>query len=451
MTLIYRKDFGPDFHWGVAVSAYQIEGGWQADGKGPSIWDDFVHRSGRIDRRETGDVACDFYHRYLADIQLLKSLSIPAFRFSFSWPRLFPEGRGRVNPAGVAFYHQVIDALLAEGIEPWVTLYHWDLPLALQKAYGGWESRQVVEDFLAYVRFCAQEYGRKVRYWMVLNEPLAFTAAGYLLGIHAPGRQGLKPFLAAVHHVALAQGLAIRELKALLPSVAWVGTTFSASPVFAYRPGFWRDEAAARRYDALLNRLFIEPLMGLGYPVDAFPLLAEIERRHGRAGDREQMAARPDFIGIQNYTREVVRYHPLVPWIQGRPVPPKRRGVPYQAMGWEIYPESLYLALRQFASYDSRLPLVITENGYAAQQETTEDPQRITYLKAALRQVYRAKQEGIAVAGYFIWTFMDNFEWAEGYRPQFGLVYVDWQTLARRPKQSAFWYQRFLQGEESLS
>jgi len=189
-----RSDFGTDFHWGVAVAAYQIEGGWNADGKGPSIWDDFVHRPRKIDRRETGDIACDFYHRYLEDIQLLKDLHIPAFRFSISWPRLFPAGRGQPNPAGVAFYHQVIDALLAVGIEPWVTLYHWDLPLTLQTEYGGWTNRKILDDFLAYATFCAKEYGRKVRYWMVLNEPLAFTAVGYLLGVHAPGLRGLKPF-----------------------------------------------------------------------------------------------------------------------------------------------------------------------------------------------------------------------------------------------------------------
>jgi beta-glucosidase len=447
---IYRKDFGMDFHWGVAVAAYQIEGAWQADGKGLSIWDDFVHRPGKIDRRETGDVACDFYNRYLEDIQLLRQLEIPSFRFSLSWSRIFPEGRGRINPAGVAFYHQVIDACLAAGVEPWVTLYHWDLPLALQKAYGGWTGRQVVEDFLAYVEFCAKEYGRKVRYWMVLNEPFAFTAVGYLLGVHAPGKRGLRPFLAAVHHAALAQGEGIKRLKALLPSKSWVGTTFSTSPTLPYRPQNWRDVAAARRYDAVFNRLFIEPLMGLGYPVDGFPLLAEIEKRYLRPGDRERMMARPDFIGIQNYTREVIRHHAMVPWIKGRPIPAKRRGTPYQAMGWEVYPESLYLAIKLFAQYDRQMPIIITENGYAAEKETTEDSQRTNYLQAALRQVYRAQQEGLSVKGYFIWTFMDNFEWAEGYRPQFGIVYVDRRTLARQPKASAYWYRDFLQGRVAL-
>jgi beta-glucosidase len=445
-----RSDFGTDFHWGVAVSAYQIEGGWNADGKGPSIWDDFVHRPRKIDRHETGDIACDFYHRYLEDIQLLKDLHIPAFRFSISWPRLFPTGRGQPNLAGVAFYHQVIDALLAAGIEPWVTLYHWDLPLALQTEYGGWTNRKILDDFLAYATFCAKEYGRKVRYWMVLNEPLAFTAVGYLLGVHAPGLRGLKPFLAAVHHAALVQGESIKLLKALLPSTAQVGTTFSTSPTFPYRPESWKDQAAARRYDALFNRLFIEPLMGLGYPVDAFPLLAEIERRHAQPGDRQRMAARPDFIGIQNYTREVIRHHALVPYVKGRPIPAKRRGAPYQAMGWEVYPESLYLAIKLFARYDHQLPIIITENGYAAENETTDDPQRISYLQAALRQVYCAQKEGHQVKGYFIWTFLDNFEWAEGYRPQFGIVYVDRKTLQRQPKQSAYWYRDFLNSKAAI-
>lgn len=446
---IYRRDFGEGFHWGVAVSAYQIEGGWNADGKGPSIWDAFVRRPGKIHRRETGDIACDFYHRYLEDIQLLRELHIPAFRFSISWPRLLPEGRGKVNPAGIAFYHQVIDACLAAGIEPWVTLYHWDLPLALEEGYGGWTNRRILDDFLAYVELCAKEYGSKVKYWMVLNEPMAFTAVGYLLGVHAPGRRGLKNFFPAVHHAALAQAEGIRFLRHLLPK-AVVGTTFSTSPTFPYRPGNPKDEAATRRYDAVLNRLFVEPLLGRGYPTDAFPELAEISRRHAQPGDEERLAARPDFIGIQNYTRELIKYHAFIPWIKGRPIPPKRRGVPYQAMGWEVFPESLYLALKQFSQYDPSLPIVITENGFAAEGETTDDPKRIAYLQAALRQVYRAKQEGIKVQGYFIWTFLDNFEWAEGYRPQFGIVYVDRATLERRPKQSALWFRDFLLEKEGL-
>ncbi|MCX8112354.1 MAG: GH1 family beta-glucosidase [Bacteroidia bacterium] len=446
---IKRKDFGADFSWGVAVSAYQIEGGWNADGKGPSIWDAFVRRPGKIDRRETGDVACDFYNRYLEDIRLLRELRIPAFRFSISWPRIFPEGRGRTNPAGVAFYHQVIDACLAEGIEPWITLYHWDLPLALEEGYGGWTNRKIVEDFIAYVSFCASEYGGKVKYWMILNEPLAFTAAGYLLGVHAPGRRGLKNFFPAVHHAALAQAEGVRVLKSLSPK-AVVGTTFSTSPTFSYRAGHPKDEAAARRYDAVLNRLFVEPLLGRGYPTDAFPELSQISERYAQPGDEKRLEARPDFIGIQNYSREVIKHHALVPWIRGRPIPPKRRGAPYQAMGWEVFPESLYLALRQFSQYDPTLPLVVTENGFAAEKERTEDPGRIAYLKAALRQVYRAQQEGIRVKGYFIWTFLDNFEWAEGYRPQFGIVYVDRATLSRHPKQSALWYRDFLGGEAEL-
>ncbi|MEN3040101.1 MAG: GH1 family beta-glucosidase [Bacteroidia bacterium] len=449
MSPIWRRDFGEDFHWGVAVSAYQIEGGWNADGKGPSIWDAFVRRPGKIDRRETGDVACDFYHRYLEDIRLLKELSIPCFRFSISWPRLLPEGRGRVNPAGIAFYHQVIDACLAEGIEPWVTLYHWDLPLALEEAYGGWTNRRILDDFIAYVDLCIKEYGGKVKYWMVLNEPLAFTAVGYLLGIHAPGRRGLRHFLPAVHHAALAQAEGIRRLKEALPK-AVVGTTFSTSPTFPHRSDHPKDAAASQRYDAVLNRLFIEPLLGRGYPVDAFPALAEIMRRYAQPGDEARMAARPDFIGIQNYTREVIKHHALIPWIKGKPIPPKKRRASYQAMGWEVYPESVYLALRQFAQYDSTLPIVITENGFAAEGETTEDLARIEYIRAALRQVYRAKQEGLPVKGYFIWTFMDNFEWAEGYRPQFGIVYVDRATLERKPKRSALWYRDFLRGETAI-
>ncbi|MCS7189747.1 MAG: GH1 family beta-glucosidase [Bacteroidia bacterium] len=449
MEPIGRKDFGEDFHWGVSVSAYQIEGGWNSDGKGPSIWDAFVRKPGKVYHRETGDIACDFYHRYLEDIRLLKDLHIPCFRFSFSWPRLIPRGRGETNPKGVDFYHQVIDACLAMGIEPWVTLYHWDLPLALEEAYGGWTNRQILDDFLRYVEFCAQEYGKKVKYWMVMNEPLAFTALGYLLGIHAPGKRGFKNFMPAVHHVALAQAEGIRLLKQALPKGV-VGTTFSTSPTFPYRERNLNDLAAARRYDAVLNRLFVEPLLGRGYPVDALPSLKEVFQRYAQKGDEERLIARPDFLGIQNYTREVIKHHGLVPWIKGRPIPPKRRKVPHQAMGWEVYPESLFLALRQFAQYDPTLPLIVTENGYAAEGETTHDPERIAYLSQAIKQVHKAQQAGVLVKGYFVWTFMDNFEWAEGYRPQFGIVYVERRTLERKPKESAYWYRDFLAGKVTI-
>ncbi|MCS6789559.1 MAG: GH1 family beta-glucosidase [Bacteroidia bacterium] len=446
---IRREDFGKDFHWGVAVSAYQIEGGWQADGKGPSIWDAFVRRAGKIDRRETGDVACDFYHRYLEDIQLMRELSIPAFRFSISWPRILPEGKGKPNPEGIRFYHQVIDACLAANIEPWVTLYHWDLPLALEEAYGGWADRKIIEDFLNYAELCAKEYGGKVKYWMILNEPLAFTILGYLLGVHAPGHRSVQKFLAAVHHAALVQAEGIRLLKSLLPK-AVIGTTFSVSPTFPHRPNNPKDIAAARRFDALFNRIFIEPLLGKGYPVNELPLLRDIYNKYLRPGDEERLRANPDFIGIQNYTREAIKHHALIPYIKARTIPAKRRGVPYHAMGWEVYPESMYLILKQFSQYDPNLTFIITESGYAGEGETTQDTPRLEYLKAVLRQIHRAKQEGIRVEGYFIWTLMDNFEWAEGYRPQFGIVYVDRATLRRQPKASAHWYKKFLENKEAI-
>lgn len=444
-----RTDFGPDFHWGVSTAAYQIEGSGDCDGKGPSIWDAFVRRPGKIKRGEHGHQACDFYRRWPQDLDLLRALHVPNYRFSVAWSRVLPQGTGAVNPAGLDYYERLVDGCLARGIAPWLTLYHWDLPLALQRR-GGWSNRNVVGWFADYADLVARRLGDRVRHWMVLNEPMVFVGAGHLLGIHAPGKRGLGAFLAATHHAALAQGEGGRALRAALPAAAQIGTTFSCSYVTPARPGLARDERATRRADALLNRLFVEPALGLGYPVQDLPFLGWLDR-YIQPGDEARLPFAFDFLGVQNYTREVVRHSPFVPLVWATLVGAARRRVPHTTMGWEVYPESLYHMLRQFAAYPNAPRLVVTENGAAFPDEPTADgrvpdPARLAYLRACIGQVLRAKREGVPVDGYFAWSFTDNFEWAEGYAPRFGLVHVDYASQRRTIKDSGHWYRQLLTG-----
>ena len=444
-----RADFGPDFSWGVSAAAYQTEGAWNLDGKGPSIWDDFVRRRGKIKGRQHADEATEFYHRWPQDLDLMRGLGIPNFRFSAAWSRVLPAGTGPVNAAGLDFYDRLVDGCLARGITPWLTVYHWDLPLALQRR-GGWQNRSILGWFTEYAELLARRLGDRVAHWMVLNEPLAFTGAGHLLGIHAPGRRSLGAFLAATHHAALAQAEGGRALRAALPAMARIGSTFSCAHVEPWRPALGRDVAAARRADALLNRLFVEPALGLGYPVADLPVLGWLDR-YVKPGDEARLPFAFDFLGVQNYTREVVRFSPYVPLLWATLVGARQRRVPHTAMGWEVYPESLYHALRRFAAYPGVPRLLVTENGSAFPDAAPRagrlpDPARQAFLQASLGQLLRARREGVPVDGYFVWSFTDNFEWAEGYAPRFGLVHVDYPTQQRTVKDSGHWYSAFLRG-----
>ena len=449
LPVLTKSAFGEDFRWGVSTAAYQIEGAHEAEGKGLSIWDVFSSRKGKIKQRHHGNQACDFFNRYPDDLQLMQSMAIPNFRFSLSWSRLLPQGIGRVNQHGVAYYDRLIDHCLELGITPWLTLYHWDLPHALEQK-GGWTNRDIVGWFEEYAALAVKLYGDRVRHWMVLNEPMVFTGAGYFLGVHAPGRRGFGPFIPAVHHATLCQAAGGRVIKDLSPD-AEVGTTFSCSHIEPLRQQE-RDILAARRVDALLNRLFLEPALGLGYPLDDLRFMRRIEK-YMLPGDEERMAFDFDFIGVQNYTREVVKYAFWTPFLQASLVPARKRGVPYTLMNWEVYPESIYHILRQFNRYPGIPKLIVTENGAAFPDELKDgqvhDPERLSYLKRYLQQVQRAKQEGVQVQGYFVWSFVDNFEWAEGYDPRFGLVHVDFETQQRTIKSSGYWYRDFLRGHAS--
>ncbi len=442
--MLDRKEFGDDFKWGVSTAAPQIEGAWNTDGKGPSIWDKFSKEKGKILNNDNGDVACDFYKRYTEDLDLMASMNIPNFRFSLSWPRILPEGTGAVNSNGMDFYDRLIDYTLAIGIEPWITLYHWDLPQKLEDR-GGWTNRDIINWFGDYVSLCANKFGDRVKNWMVMNEPMVFTGAGYFLGIHAPGRRGLYNFIPAVHHAAMCQSHGARILKDILPQ-AHIGTTFSCSHVEPFSDKE-QDLEAAKKVDVLLNRLFIEPALGLGYPVKDLSLLERIYK-YFKAGDEAMLPFDFDFIGVQNYTREIVRHAPFVPFVQAKLVKAEARKVVTTTMNWEVYPECIYKILKKYAAYPQIKKIIVTENGAAFNDVLlwgkVNDVSRMEYLQSHIKQVLRAKNEGVNVAGYFVWTFTDNFEWAEGYHPRFGLVYIDFRTQKRTVKQSGNWYKKFL-------
>jgi beta-glucosidase len=443
-TAFSKQDFGEDFYWGVSTAAFQIEGACNIDGKGPSIWDTFTQKKGKVHENQNALIACDFYNRYEQDIDLIKHLNIPNFRFSVAWSRIFPNGSGKINQAGVDYYNRVIDYCLKQGVEPWLTIYHWDLPQALE-AKGGWTNRDVVQWFTNFVSVCAQNFGDRVKHWMVMNEPAVFTGAGYFLGIHAPGRTGLKNFLPAVHHVTLGIAEGARTLRKLLPE-AQIGTTFSCSHIEPYstKPN---DVGAAKRADVLINRLFIEPILGMGYPMADLPVLQKLNK-YILPGDEKKLAFDFDFIGIQNYTREIVQYSFFTPYIGAKLVEAKTRNVPLTEMGWEVYPQAMYEVIKKFSAYKQIKNIYITENGSAfkdtIEKEEIDDILRIQYMQDNLEQVLKAKQEGCPVNGYFVWTLTDNFEWAEGYRPRFGLIHINFETQQRLIKNSGHWYKRFL-------
>ena len=439
-----KEDFGDDFNWGISTAAYQIEGAHNADGKGPSIWDSFSQKRKKIIDNHNGNIACDFYNRYADDIALLYKLNIPNYRFSISWSRILPYGVGIINHKGIDFYNRIIDFCLELGIQPWITLYHWDLPEELQKK-GGWTNRDVVHWFGYYVDCCIKHFGDRVKHWMILNEPMVFTGAGYFLGVHAPGKKGLTNFLSAAHHATLCQAEGGRIIKTLR-SDCKVGTTISYSHIEPFSDTD-KDRAAAKKVDALLNRMFLEPLLGMGYPVKDLKILERIER-FMYPGDEGKLAFDMDFIGLQNYTRELVKYAPFMPFVKAKIIKADKRNVDRTLMNWEIYPPSMYEALKRINAYAGVKEIIVTENGAAFKDELlneqVNDVQRVNYLKDHIEQVLLAKKEGVNVKGYFIWTLLDNFEWAEGFHPRFGLVYVNFDTQQRIIKSSGNWYSNFI-------
>ncbi|SDJ21414.1 beta-glucosidase [Pedobacter sp. ok626] len=443
--MIKASDFGKDFLWGVATAAAQIEGAAEGYGKGLSIWDTFSKRSGKTKKGHQPTVACDFYHHYKEDIALVKLLGFGVFRFSISWPRILPTGKGDVNKEGLKFYHQVIDECLLQGIVPYVTLYHWDLPEALEDE-GGWTAFSINYSFNLFVSICAKEYGDKVKNWIVLNEPFGFTSLGYMLGVHAPGKTGLTNFFSAVHHAAIAQADGGRILRSEVKN-AHIGTSFSCSEIIPYTQSA-SDILAAKRVDCLMNRLFIEPLLGMGYPTANWDVMEKFSIQHSTWRHTERLTFDFDFIGLQNYFPLTIKYNAFIPVVQAWEVKAKSRKKPHTAMGWEINANSFYNIIKQFAAYPNIPPIMITENGAAYHDKVinqqVHDQDRIAYFEQYLAALLKAKREGLPITGYMAWTLMDNFEWGEGFNARFGLVHTDFKTQQRTVKDSGLWFKDFL-------
>lgn len=441
--------FPADFVWGTATAAYQIEGAWNEDGKGESIWDRFTHTPGNIIDHSTGDVACDHYHRWPEDIALMKSLGLQAYRFSIAWSRILPEGRGRVNQAGLDFYSRLVDSLLEAGIKPFATLYHWDLPQALQDR-GGWPERATAEAFVEYTDVVTRHLGDRIGAWITHNEPWCASILSYQLGEDAPGWRDTAAAVRAAHHLLLSHGWAVPVIRANSPA-GEVGITLNFEGIVA-ASNSPADTRLTRIYDGTFNRWFISPLYGREYPADAvthyepfFPQGMDFIQ----PGDFEAIAAPTDFLGVNFYMRNIIRDETAVDnWPQTVfPDLPKcdmYSGVEERAY-WEIYPEGLYRLLNRIYFEYGPSKMYVTENGTSFIEKPDHegrisDLRRQKYLQDHFAAARRAMDNGVPLAGYFVWSFMDNFEWAKGYEQQFGLVYVDYETQQRLPKDSAFWY-----------
>jgi beta-glucosidase len=444
--------FPKNFFWGTATAAYQIEGAWKEDGKGESIWDRFAHSPGKIKNGDTGDVACDSYHRWREDIALMRAMNLNSYRFSIAWPRIQAAGSGPANSKGVDYYSRLVDALLEARIRPFVTLYHWDLPQSLEDA-GGWPNRDTASRFADYVAIVARALGDRVSDWMLFNEPDAFTDLGYLEGTHAPGRNSLFDFLRASHTVNVAQGAGFRALKATRPT-ARVGTAFSMS---ACEPATnsEEDRLAADRAHAITNLWFLEPALKGRYP-EALAFLPETAMGI-KSGDLEKMRAPLDFVGINLYYRTIAsapsameRLAHARQWL----FPVKMVGGqpgPKTDIGWEVWPQALYDVVTRISRDFNRPQIEITESGCAYNDGTDaggviHDTRRVAYHRQYLQALARAIADGADVRSYHAWTLLDNFEWEEGFSQRFGLAYVDFKTQKRIIKESGRWYAKVAAG-----
>jgi beta-glucosidase len=450
MTANGAVRFPDGFAWGTATASYQIEGAVTADGRRPSIWDTFSHTPGVILGGDDGDVADDHYHRFREDVALMADLGVTHYRFSLAWPRIQPDGRGAANEAGLDFYRRLVDELLGRGIEPWVTLYHWDLPQALEDA-GGWPARDTAFRFAEYATLAHERLRDRVRFWTTLNEPWCSAFLGYAAGVHAPGRKDPAAALAAAHHLMLGHGLAVRAMRDQGPDGAF-GITLIVSPVdpASDRPA---DLDAARRVDAVTNRIFLDPVLRGRYPEDLRADVAAVsDLGFVQDGDERTIGAPLDLLGVNYYFRNVVRAggaaepsDESIAWVGSTDVRPVSRGLPTTEMGWEIDASGLSEALRRVQREYGPIPLYVTENGAAFADEvaadgSVADPERIAYLAAHVAAALDAIADGVDLRGYFVWSLLDNFEWALGYARRFGLVHVDYETLRRTPKASARWF-----------
>lgn len=449
MTSTRTTHLPSDFVWGVATSAYQIEGGIDQDGRGASIWDTFAHTPGKTRHGDDGDVACDHRNRWREDVDLLAALGVGGYRLSLAWPRLQPTGRGPLTESAVAWYRELLEALIAKGIRPFVTLYHWDLPQALE-AEGGWTNRATTMAFAEYTAMVAEQLGDLVSDWITVNEPWCSAFLGYGIGVHAPGRTSMRDFVAAAHHLNLAHGLAVHAIRAATPH-ARVGVTNIVADLVPNDPA--TDQDAVARLDAVNHQLFLAPVFSAEYP----PLVRALLDPHGlsdvvQEGDLDLISAPTDFVGINHYQQVIVSNDPKggIARVQERPA-----GTAHTSFGWSITPESLTRVLRRIHDRYTNLPIYVTENGasftdYVRPDGTVADPERVEYLAGYISGIDDAVADGVNVRGYFAWSFLDNYEWAEGYDKRFGLVFVDFGTQTRIPKQSAHFYSELISSHRGV-
>jgi beta-glucosidase len=441
--------FPADFTWGVATSSYQIEGGVNEGGRGASIWDHFCQQPGKVKNEDNGDIACDHYHRWKEDVQLLKKMGVPAYRLSIAWPRIFPTGKeAEPNQAGLEFYSQLIDALLEAGITPWVTLYHWDMPQPLEDE-GGWTNRGIVEHFVRFAEAMAKHLGDRVKHWITHNEPWVVCHLGYAVGEHAPGRTSWPDALSSAHHVMLSHGAATGIIRQHIPD-AQVGITLNLCPAEPASSSE-ADAKATRHFDGFFNRWYLDPIFGKGYPRDMVADYQDLRRLPSgplsfvQEGDMETISAPTDFFGINYYSRAVIRCE-TTPESENLPQTvfqaPESERTDFQ---WEVHPMSLTRLLKHISAEYGPEKIIITENGcsYATAPDSTgriHDVRRRQFFHDHLIACYEAIESGVPLTGYFGWSLMDNFEWAEGYTQRFGLTWVDYETQQRIPKESFHWY-----------
>ncbi len=444
MSIGPAKAFPADFVWGAATASYQIEGAANEDGRGESVWDRFCATPGKVRNGDSGAVACDFYHLYRDDIALMRELGLDAFRFSIAWPRVLPEGRGRVNTKGLDFYDKLVDELLANGIAPYVTLFHWDTPQVLEDE-GGWSSRSIVGAWEEYVEAVSGRLGDRVGHWITHNEPWVVSWVGHGWGHHAPGRESDSDALATAHHLLLTHGRAVEILRRNSPS-SEVGITLNLDTPYAASESP-EDVAAARWVDGLHNRWFLDPIFTGAYPKDMLEAWAEIMPEVDD-GDLETIAAPIDFLGVNNYTSPLVAADDN----GGRSQIVRRNDVDRTDMGWEVVPEGLRdLLLRLDRDYAPKA-IYVTENGAAypdvrGHDGSVSDPERQSYLDRYLAGAAAAVAQGVPLRGYFAWSLLDNFEWAWGYWKRFGLIFIEYSTLERVPKGSFYWYRDFIEAQ----
>lgn len=443
------QKFPKNFIWGAATSSYQIEGAWDEDGKGESIWDRFSHTPGsiKVPGNPNGDVACDHYHRYRDDVVLMQEMGLQAYRFSVSWPRIIPTGRGQVNQKGLDFYGRLVDTLLEANITPFVTLYHWDLPQVLEDE-GGWPMRHLVDDYLAYADVVTRYLGDRVKNWITFNEPFVSAFLGYQYGWHAPGRQEPRAALRTAHHQLLAHGRTVPIVRQNSPD-AEVGITLDMS-LFVAASASAADQAKARHTDGIVNRWLANPLFGRHYPAD---MVAAYRQEFGETfdyihnGDFETMAVPTDFLGINYYRRSVLRDEDAP---DNLPQTVFESTTNRTEMDWEVYPDGLFQLLNR-VYFDYQVPKIyVTENGASYSDGPDEngrvpDLRRLTYFKEHFQAAHRAIDNGVPLAGYFAWSLMDNFEWDHGYTQRFGLTWVDFETQERIFKDSGLWYKQVIE------